>query len=111
MPFQLVMQAPEKLSVVMDDGFNVVQYTFHLQSVNEATTSVCCEVKHYSPQPLLKYKPGYSRPVLCKSCSSRGSCFYMADLKQKMLSVRVGEDSVDSFVTFMTGRVQNQAGQ
>lgn len=46
-PFHCVMQAPEKLSVVMDDGFNVVQYTFHLQSVNEATTSVCCEVHHF----------------------------------------------------------------
>ncbi|BDA46760.1 hypothetical protein COCOBI_09-2130 [Coccomyxa sp. Obi] len=38
-------KAPEKLSVVMDDGFNVVQYTFHLQSVSEAATSVCCEVE------------------------------------------------------------------
>lgn len=38
------MQAPERLSVVMDDGFNVVQYTFRLQSIDGGSTAVCCQV-------------------------------------------------------------------
>ena len=38
-------QAPEQVAVVMDDGFNVVQYTFHLQAVGPESTSVLCEVR------------------------------------------------------------------
>ena len=42
--FLLGLQAPERLSVVMDDGFNVVQYTFHLQCIDSNITAVSCQV-------------------------------------------------------------------
>ncbi|EIE19714.1 hypothetical protein COCSUDRAFT_67765 [Coccomyxa subellipsoidea C-169] len=38
-------KAPERLSVVMDDGFNVVRYTFHLQCVDSKSTAVSCQVE------------------------------------------------------------------
>ncbi|KAK9918210.1 hypothetical protein WJX75_002279 [Coccomyxa subellipsoidea] len=38
-------KAPERLSVVMDDGFNVVQYTFRLQNIDGGSTAVCCQVE------------------------------------------------------------------
>ena len=39
------MQAPNQVTILMDDGFSVVQYTFHLREVGPDCTSVLCEVR------------------------------------------------------------------
>ena len=39
------MQGPNQVIIVMDDGFNVVQYTFHLREAGPGRTSVLCEVR------------------------------------------------------------------